>query len=77
MIADFATAENFARWESHAKTLDCYSLKYIIQDCKQAADNMKGWNPIREGYYLDQMATYGQELTRRNRELPAGLRHRV
>ena len=38
---------------------------------------MRGWNPSREGYYLDQAATYGMELTRRNRELPAGLRVRL
>ena len=38
---------------------------------------MRGWNPSREGYYLDQASTYGMELTRRNRELPAGLRVRL
>ena len=73
----FATPEHFERWESHAKTCDMYTLKYIIKDCQSAAVNMKGWNPIREGFYLDQAATYGMEITRRNRELPAGLRHRI
>ncbi len=74
---DAATAEHFARWELHAKTLDNYSLVYVIKDCKSAAENMKNWNPIREGFYLDQAATYGMELTRRNANLPFGLRHRV
>lgn len=74
---DAATAEHFARWESHSKTLDNYSLVYVIKDCKSAAENMKDWNPIREGFYLDQAATYGMELTRRNANLPFGLRHRV
>jgi hypothetical protein len=74
---DSATAEHFARWEAHSKTLDVYTLKYIIQDCISAAENMKNWNPIREGFYLDQAATYGMEVTRRNRELPPGLRHRI
>ena len=74
---DSATAEHFARWEAHSKTLDVYTLKYIIQDCINAAENMKNWNPIREGFYLDQAATYGMEVTRRNRELPPGLRHRI
>ena len=74
---EHATPEHFARWEAHAKTLDAYSLKYVIRDCQQAAECMKGWNPVREGFYLDQMSTYGMELTRRNRELPAGLRHRI
>jgi hypothetical protein len=74
---DAATYEHFARWEFHSKTLDMYSLKYIINDCKSAAENMKNWNPIREGFYLDQAATYGMEVTRRNAKLPYGLRHRV
>ncbi|MFZ9656964.1 MAG: hypothetical protein ACO29V_15015 [Limnohabitans sp.] len=76
MITEHATAEHFARWESHAQTLDAYSLRYVIADCHQAASGMAGWNPAREGYYLDQAATYGMELTRRNRQLPAALRHR-
>ena len=74
---DAATAEHFARWEADSKTLDMYSLTYVIKDCKSAAESMKGWNPIREGFYLDQAATYGMEVTRRNRKLPFGLRHRV
>lgn len=73
----FATPEHFDRWEAHAKVCDVYTLKYIIKDCYSAAEAMKGFNPIREGFYLDQAATYGMELTRRNRELPAGLRHRI
>ena len=77
MIQDHATPEHFTRWEEHSKTLDVYSLKYIIKDCISAAENMKGWNPNREGYYLDQAATYGMGLTKRNRDLPPGLRHRV
>lgn len=76
MICTHATERDFARWESHAATLDAYSLRYVISDCKQAAAGMAGWNPSREGYYLDQAATYGMELTRRNRQLPPALRHR-
>jgi hypothetical protein len=76
MITEHATAEHFARWESHAATLDSYSLRYVIADCHQAADAMRGWNPAREGYYLDQASTYGMELTRRNRSLPPALRNR-
>lgn len=77
MIQDHATPEHFARWEAHAKTCDSYSLRYIIADCHKAAQNMRSFNTAREGYYLDQAATYGMELTRRNRELPAGLRVRI
>lgn len=76
MITEHATPEHFDRWESHARTLDRYSLQYVITDCHRAAEAMRGWNPAREGYYLDQAATYGMELTRRNRELPPALRTR-
>ena len=73
----YATPEHFARWESHAKMCDMYTLTHIIRDCHNAAQNMRGWNTIREGFYIDQAATYGMEFTRRNNKLPAGLRHRV
>ena len=63
---DAATPEHFARWVSHSKMCDTYTLRYIINDCKSAAENMNNWKPIREGFYLDQAATYGMELTRRN-----------
>jgi hypothetical protein len=76
MITDHATPEHFDRWEAHAKTLDRHSLRYVIADCERAAAHMRGWNPAREGYYLDQASTYGMELTRRNRNLPAALRNR-
>jgi len=77
MITAHATPDHFARWKSHAGTLDSYSLRYVIRDCQQAAEGMKGWNPAREGYYLDQASTYGMELTRRNRDLPPALRNRI
>ena len=76
MITDHATPADFDRWEAHSKVLDSYSIRYIIADCRQAARNMRGFNPVREGYYLDQASTYGMELTRRNRNLPAALRNR-
>jgi hypothetical protein len=76
MITNHATLADFDRWEAHAKTLDNYSIRYIIKDCQQAAANMRGWNPAREGYYIDQSCTYNMVLTRRNRDLPASLRHR-
>jgi len=76
MIQQHATSEHFDRWEAHAATLDAYSLRYVIADCHQAATAMRGWNPAREGFYLDQASTYGMELTRRNRTLPPALRNR-
>lgn len=65
MRPDYATPADFAKWEAHAKTLDTYALRYTIEDCQQAAKNMQGFNPEREGFYLDQASTYGMEYTRR------------
>ena len=67
MISNPATANDFAKWEREAKRLDIESLRYVINDCQMAARAMRGWNPEREGYYLDQASTFGQELTRRTK----------
>ena len=67
MIANPATANDFAKWEREAKRLDIESLRYVINDCQMAARAMKGWNPEREGYYIDQALTFGQELTKRTK----------
>ena len=65
MPTEYATAEHFAQWEQHSKTCDYHSLKYIVADCLSAAGNMKGWNPVKEGFYLDQAYTYADEIRRR------------
>ena len=65
MITAGATATDFQKWEEMAEACDPATLRHIIADCKQAAENMRGWNPSREGYYIDQMCTYADELRRR------------
>jgi hypothetical protein len=65
MIVEYATPEDFAKWRSHAETCDLGSLRFIIKDCRQVAENLKGFNPTREGYYADQAFTYADELARR------------
>ena len=67
MISNPATAQDFAKWEREAKRLSIDSLRYVINDCQMAARAMRGWNPEREGYYLDQASTFGQELTKRTK----------
>jgi len=67
MIKEYATPADFERWRDHAETLDCGALRYIVRDCRAAAANMRGWNPVREGYYEDQAFTYADELARRSR----------
>jgi hypothetical protein len=38
-----------------------------VKDCQEAAQAMHGWNPEREGFYLDQASTFGQELAKRTK----------
>jgi hypothetical protein len=67
MRPEYATAEDFAIWEAKAKTMTVAELLYTVQDCQQAEAAMRGWNPVKEGFYSDQACTYGMELTRRRR----------
>ena len=67
MPPQYATPQDFARWRGHAETCDLHSLRYIIKDSRAAAQNMRGFNPTREGYYEDQAFTYADELSRRLR----------
>ena len=60
-----ATAQDFAKWEDHAKSVDYHALVFIIQDCRNAREAMKGWNPEKENFYADQGMTYSDELRRR------------
>lgn len=61
----YATAEDFKRWEEKAATMTDAQLHYAAKDCRAAEQAMRGWNPVREGYYSDQASTYGDELRRR------------
>jgi hypothetical protein len=65
MMNEYATAQDFANWEARAKTMTDAELLYAARDCRQAEAAMRGWNPIKEGYYSDQACTYGMELNRR------------
>ena len=66
-MTEYATPADFANWEAKAKAMTVACLAYTVKDCQQAEAAMRGWNPIKEGYYSDQAATYGMELTRRLR----------
>lgn len=67
MQAEYATPADFTAWEAKAKTMTFRELVYTVRDCQEAEQAMRGWNPIKEGYYSDQACTYGMELTRRRR----------
>ncbi len=53
------------QWEATAKAADIHGLRYMILDCRAAANAMKDHNPEREGFYIDQAFTYSDELRRR------------
>jgi hypothetical protein len=65
MIATYATAEDFTRWEAKAASMTDAELIYSARDARQAEEAMRGWNPIAEGRYSDEACTYGMELARR------------
>jgi hypothetical protein len=65
MPTEYATAEDFTRWEEHSKQCTSASLHYIVRDCFAAADAMRGGNPVKEGYYQDQGNTYAHEIMKR------------
>ena len=65
MTTTAATAEHFAMWRKLAKGMSEDNLRWIIKDCREAAEAMKGWNPIKEGFYEDQAFTYADELRAR------------
>jgi transposase-like protein len=65
MIATYATAEDFTRWEAKSATMTDAELIYSANDARQAEAAMRGWNPIAEGRYSDEACTYGDELRHR------------
>jgi hypothetical protein len=65
MTTTYATAADFTAWAERAKGMTVAALLYTVNDCRQAAEVMRGWNPIKEGFYMDQASTYGMELNRR------------
>lgn len=67
MRPEYATPADFTAWEAKAKSMTVAELLYTVKDCQQAEAAMRGWNPVKEGFYSDQASTYGMELTRRAR----------
>jgi len=65
MIANYATAADFQKWEDRVRSMTTACLLYSARDARAAAKAMRGWNPIAEGRYDDEASTYGMELARR------------
>jgi hypothetical protein len=64
-MSNHATAADFTTWAARAKEMTVAALLYTVNDCREAAEAMRGWNPVKEGFYMDQLSTYRQELARR------------
>jgi hypothetical protein len=62
---EMAVQADFIKWEQEAKQCDIAALHHIINDCREARDAMRGWNPDKEAYYADQYWTFSDELRRR------------
>lgn len=55
----------FANWSSKAANMTTDGLRYSIRDCRESADNMRGFDAQAEGRYMDEMAAYISELNKR------------
>ena len=60
-----ATAEDFANWESKAKSMTVAELMYVAKECREVASLWRGVDGMVEGFYDDQASTYGTVLRRR------------
>ena len=67
---DMTVQSDFIKWEEQAKQCDIAALYHIINDCREARDAMRGWNPDKEAYYADQYWTFCDELRRRKHLYP-------
>ena len=65
MLTEYATAADFQRWREQAEKMTLAELYYSAADCRRAEYAMRGWNPVKEGYYSDQACTFGDEIRRR------------
>ena len=59
------TSDDFSIWATRARKMTPDMLTHVIADCRAAAEAMRDWSPVKEGYYSDQAATYSDELRAR------------
>jgi len=64
-IRRHATVEDFQRWEALAQGMSVAALRYAAADCRKVEACWRGYDPMVEGFYSDQAATFGTELCRR------------
>ena len=64
-IRRHATAADFTRWQEMAQGMTVAELRYAADDCRKVEECWRGYDPMVEGFYADQAATFGTELYRR------------
>ncbi|MEK9696642.1 MAG: hypothetical protein VW270_12845 [Candidatus Poseidoniales archaeon] len=64
-IRRHATVEDFQNWERKAASMTDAELLYAARDCRKVESLWRHTDPVVEGFYSDQAATYGTELRRR------------
>lgn len=64
-MSNHATASDFDRWESKARTMSVAALLWSIKDASECARNFDSFDPVTAGRYADEASCYGQELARR------------
>ena len=67
-IRRHATVEDFQNWERKAASMTDAELLYAARDCRKVEALWRHTDPVVEGFYSDQAATYGTELRRRTEQ---------
>ena len=52
---------DFIKGEEEAKQCDIAAVNHIINECADAREAVRGWNPDKEAYYTDQYWTFSEE----------------
>ena len=60
-----ATPEDFARWEAQASQMTDEALRYVMNDATAAMLACATHDAVAEGFYADQVHTFGREWYRR------------
>jgi len=61
----YATADDFNRWTERAKTMTDAELDYGMRDAAKTATLLDKHDPVLAGRYMDEAATYAQEIMNR------------
>lgn len=66
---DYATAEDFKRWEEKAHGMTTSALEWSMNDAWDASRAMEDHNPVLAGRYGDEAMTYQRVLLARKADI--------